>query len=270
MQLLLDAGAEIEAKGGFYDSTPLFQAAEMGHVEVCRLLVARGAKLNAPSNKGSTAVHVAAWRGRLEAIRFLLDAGAEAREGSAGDHSQTPLHMAIIHGKADVARELARRLGPEALSVRAEFDLKAVHFAALYGQVEVMRFLLDECRVSVEEPGGKTESTPLYQACEKGHCAVAAELVARGARINAKSKHGATVCARAAEAATARCPFSPRSLSLSRSFIAAFYRGAERPRARRGADARGRRGQDHREAGRLHAAAHGGGARPPGGGARAA
>ena len=190
--LLLDAGADIEAKGGFYDSSPLFQAAEMGHVEVCRVLVARGAKLDAPSNKGSTAMHVASWRGRLEAVKFLLDAGAEVRAGSVGDHNQTPLHMAIIHGRADVAIELARRLGPEALSARAEHDLKAVHFAALYGQLEIMRFLLDECRVHIEDTGGKTESTPLYQACEKGHCSVAAELVARGARINARNKHGAT------------------------------------------------------------------------------
>jgi ankyrin repeat protein len=159
---------------------------------VSRLLVARGAKLNAGSNKGSTAMHIASSRGRLEAVRFLLDAGADARSGSAGDNRQTPLQLAVIHGHLGVVRELARRLGPEALNVRAEFDLKAVHFAALYGHLEIMRFLLDECRVSIEELGGKTESTPLYQACEKGHCAVAAELVARGARINAKSKHSAT------------------------------------------------------------------------------
>jgi len=51
--LLLDAGAEIDARGE-YGHTPLNNAVGLGHVEAVRLLLSRGADANIPNDWGQT------------------------------------------------------------------------------------------------------------------------------------------------------------------------------------------------------------------------
>ena len=96
MRLLLDAGAQIEAKGNS-DATPLLYASQEGHAAVVRELLARGADVNARSNYGRTALHVASFNGHAEAMRELLkraDPDIDAQDGD-GD---TPLIDACSQG----------------------------------------------------------------------------------------------------------------------------------------------------------------------------
>lgn len=58
--------------------TPLIAAANSGHLDVVRFLVARGADINAPTigpgdNSGKTALMAAADKGHCEIVRYLLD-----------------------------------------------------------------------------------------------------------------------------------------------------------------------------------------------------
>ncbi|GIW52076.1 MAG: hypothetical protein KatS3mg081_1431 [Gemmatimonadales bacterium] len=57
---------------------------------------------------GMAALHYAAREGRLEAVRLLLDAGADIDQVTLGDHS-TPLLVAIINGHYDLAMYLLSR-----------------------------------------------------------------------------------------------------------------------------------------------------------------
>lgn len=56
---------------------------------------------------GRTALHVASWRGSLECVRLLLEAGAEA--DARADEGRTPLHFAVLNGFTDVARLLIEK-----------------------------------------------------------------------------------------------------------------------------------------------------------------
>ena len=53
-------------------------AAQEGHVEAIRVLVTElGANIEASSNKGNTAIMLAAHNGKTEAIRVLVQLGAD-------------------------------------------------------------------------------------------------------------------------------------------------------------------------------------------------
>ena len=48
------AGTDVNAHGGKYDGTPLYEAAAQGYKKVAELLVAKGADVNAKDNNGNT------------------------------------------------------------------------------------------------------------------------------------------------------------------------------------------------------------------------
>lgn len=70
VRLLLDRGANLEAtaNGGW---TALHLAADMGHEAVIRLLLDHGAHLEATNNNGWTALQVATYQGNEATIRLL-------------------------------------------------------------------------------------------------------------------------------------------------------------------------------------------------------
>ena len=58
-------------------ATPLYIAAQNGHLEVARLLLDATADKDKAMNMGATPLFVAAQNGHLEVARLLLDATAE-------------------------------------------------------------------------------------------------------------------------------------------------------------------------------------------------
>ncbi len=115
VRLLLAARADVNAVDAPGDS-PLHLAARAGHAEVARLLIAGGANASQIGGEGGgvTPLHEAARSaaaGSLEVARLLLAHGASAgRRDSGGD---TPLDYAIRAGRADIARLLRRALAAE-------------------------------------------------------------------------------------------------------------------------------------------------------------
>ena len=61
--LLLDHGGDREARENESGSTPLYDAASMGRLEVVKLLLARGADVNAANKAGATPLHAAVANG---------------------------------------------------------------------------------------------------------------------------------------------------------------------------------------------------------------
>lgn len=101
-QALISKGAKLEAHLPPNMETPLYRAAVLGNLHVAKVLVSRGAKINATDKFGSTPLHAAASAGRVEMVKFLLENGAGKKlENLDG---QKP----IDNARTEVIRELLK------------------------------------------------------------------------------------------------------------------------------------------------------------------
>ena len=152
VRVLLDAGGEASAEDN-RGRTPLHSAGSMS-VEVARMLIAAGADAAAKDYSGRTPLHDAATG---EMARFLLDAGGHP---SGIPDAGTPMHQAVMHDRAEVARVL----------IAAGADVgHGLHIAAQYGSAEVAKVLIG----AGADPSGlcSVGLTPLHQATwQSKHC----------------------------------------------------------------------------------------------------
>lgn len=105
-ELLIYAGANVEAGTRIGRYTPLHIASVNGNSEVVKVLMAARANAQAvTTNSGVLPLHLAAASGDIPTVQTLLDAGADvnAREKRWG---QTPLIFAAETGRADMIRTL--------------------------------------------------------------------------------------------------------------------------------------------------------------------
>jgi len=72
----LEAGTDVDVKEPAGGGTPLLVAAAFGQVEAAKLLIEKGANVNARSNDGATALHGAAFFCHTEIVKLLLGKGA--------------------------------------------------------------------------------------------------------------------------------------------------------------------------------------------------
>lgn len=107
--MLLDHGASVVHPNRF-GMTPLTAAARVvdGSVDMMRLLIERGADVNAATMEGSTSLHQAAWAGSVEGITLLLESGA--RTDAVDSDGRTPADVAEIMEQWEAA-ELLRSGG---------------------------------------------------------------------------------------------------------------------------------------------------------------
>jgi ankyrin repeat protein len=83
---------------------PLHSAAAGRHHEVCRVLIAAGADVNATQRHGYTPLHAAAQHGDAELVELLLSSGADP--STTKDDGENPADTAEAAGHLDVARRL--------------------------------------------------------------------------------------------------------------------------------------------------------------------
>ena len=71
---------------------PLHQAAYSGELEMLKLLIAKGAKLDATCHDGDTPVHYAAVQGELDCVKALAAAGCKL--DVKDNDGETPMNVA--------------------------------------------------------------------------------------------------------------------------------------------------------------------------------
>lgn len=71
-KVLLDYGAEVDARTSEGKATPLMRACTAGHGDCARLLISRRACVSACDSEGQTPLHKAADAGQAEVVRYLL------------------------------------------------------------------------------------------------------------------------------------------------------------------------------------------------------
>ncbi|ORY85384.1 hypothetical protein BCR35DRAFT_313422 [Leucosporidium creatinivorum] len=118
--------------------TPLHLAAGRGHLEVVEWLVKEaGAMTELEDGEGETSLHKASHRGHLNVCRFLVEAGV-AVDVADGD-GWTPLHNAASRGWLDIARLL---VGAGAqIDTRSKHGYTALMNGASKGQLPIVHFL---------------------------------------------------------------------------------------------------------------------------------
>ncbi|MBN1271351.1 MAG: ankyrin repeat domain-containing protein [Candidatus Aminicenantes bacterium] len=142
VELLLQNGADIEAKTSF-GHTPLLSSLRWDRIEVTKLLIEKGANVNPATELGRTPLIISAVEGNAELTRLLLDSDADI---SIKDHN---------------------------------YRRTALHFAALYGQLDIVDALLKKgAGVNEKDAAGRP---PLYYANRYGHEKVAKLLKSAGA-----------------------------------------------------------------------------------------
>lgn len=103
--VLIDAGADLD----------VFAAAATGRIAELRYAISSGSA-DGYSYDGWTPLHLAAFFGQLEAVKLLLDSGADVSAVSRNSLQNTPLHAAAAGKHEDAALVLlARGADPSAV-----------------------------------------------------------------------------------------------------------------------------------------------------------
>ena len=101
-KVLLEHGASVDVyTRNPFANQPLHAAAAGRHIEVCRVLLAAGADVNATQHGGFTPLHEAAQHGDAEMTELFLSAGADP--SSLTDALETAADLAAAAGHADLA-----------------------------------------------------------------------------------------------------------------------------------------------------------------------
>ena len=125
-------------------ATCLMIAASNGHLDFCRLLIDKGAQMEAKDSNGNTPLHFAAANGHLEIVRLLCDRGADIE--AHDDDGCRSLHYSAYYGHISVVKELlevrnaeinARTItGRTALKIAVEKQKKDIaNYLALHGGI---------------------------------------------------------------------------------------------------------------------------------------
>ena len=102
--LEIDAGVDINFKGGYNNRSPLYVAVSSGNKEIAELLISKGADVNAKDKDGRTSLHSAASSGNKEIAELLISKGADVNAQS--NNGWTPLHSAASNGSKEIAELL--------------------------------------------------------------------------------------------------------------------------------------------------------------------
>ena len=99
VRVLLEAGANVEDHNE-NGHTPLMEAASAGHCGVAKILLEFGAGINTHSNEfKESALTLACYKGHLEMVRFLLEAGADQEQLTS---QIPPRNLNIIHNSLPI------------------------------------------------------------------------------------------------------------------------------------------------------------------------
>ncbi len=101
VRLLVEAGANVEARNRETGETALMHAVKRNDVEMVKLLLHHGARADVRSSLGITPIVYSCWKGYTEAVRLLIAHGADptrpAPDGnSAEDRARDNQHAEIL------------------------------------------------------------------------------------------------------------------------------------------------------------------------------
>ncbi len=144
----------------------LIDAAFRGHLAVVQALLAQGAAVNNPDNRGMTALHWAAENGHAEVVQALLATPGILVNTQAHD-GNTALHEASYEDHLPVIQALLAAPGIE-VNTPDPFGMTALHWAAENGHLSVVQALLTAHGIQVNTRDNRG-NTARAIAVQNGH-----------------------------------------------------------------------------------------------------
>ncbi|GBN29040.1 Ankyrin-3 [Araneus ventricosus] len=218
LEILLGKGFEIDAR--WDNCTPLHYAVIHNRCEIARLLISKGANVNAQNEEGMTALHWIARGNSVEMLQILLNGGADASIRDKENRSVTEIAVScnqldmvkiflqgknsdinlkgnegftLLHISAEIGSlEITKHLTLKGANMRAK-DMKGskpIHIAAEKGHKDIVKFYLDK-NVNINDLGYRN-FTPLHFAALEGKINVCEYLIERSAEINVFADNGIT------------------------------------------------------------------------------
>jgi ankyrin repeat protein len=181
-RVLITKGADVNAQGGYYGNA-LQAASSGGHQEIVKLLLNKGADVNAQGGHNGNALQAASFRGHQEIVKLLLEKGADvnAQVGYFGN----ALQAASSGGHQEIVKLLLNK-GADVNALVGYFG-NALQAASFRGYQEIVKLLLDK-GADVNAQGGHY-SNALQAASSRSRQGVVRLLLVKGADVNAQGGH---------------------------------------------------------------------------------
>ncbi|KAL6808319.1 ankyrin repeat-containing domain protein [Trichoderma sp. SZMC 28015] len=180
VKLLVEKGADIEAKDYEHSRTALSWAAWYSHEVTIKLLVKKGADIDAKDKFGLTPLSWAALNGDEAITKLLVEMGADIK--ATDRNTRTPLSWAASKGHEAIARLLIEKGADTEAKDRAGWT--PLLFAAECGQEAIVKLLVE--KGADIEAKDENNRTPLLWALRRRHEAIAKLLINKGADVEVK------------------------------------------------------------------------------------
>ncbi|KAJ6023917.1 Mg2+ transporter protein CorA-like/Zinc transport protein ZntB [Penicillium herquei] len=178
-----------------YGDTAFLSAADGGHLEIVQYLVAKGAEVRKTNHENLNALCLAARRGVIEVVRFLVDHtafGTESISQAMGQDERTPLMLAAQNGMVDVTRYFLQQ---DADTTKTDiFGNTLLHLAVQATNTDIMEVLLEntskeekQIRLGRQNNAG---DTPLEAATFHRNVDAMKFLLGQGGKVDAHGKKG--------------------------------------------------------------------------------
>jgi ankyrin repeat protein len=186
------AGGEITSLDEYNMMIELLDAVYRGNTEAVKTLLDEGADVNVKDYNDFTALMRATMQGNTETIEVLLDAGADMN--AKANDGWTALMYAVRQGYIEIMKVLLD--AGAAVNAKANDGWTALIYAARQGHIETMKVLLDAgADVNVVDNNGWTA---LMYAARQGRIETMKVLLDAGADVNVVDNNGRTALVRAA------------------------------------------------------------------------
>jgi ankyrin repeat protein len=168
------------------DTTPLHYASVYGSAESVRILLDRGAEVNARNKSGATPLIYAAYS--FDKTRLLVEKGADVNAQAAS--GMTPLLVAVsVHGNTSTVQYLIEK-GAD-VKAMASLGSDALQLAAFKGDTEMVRLLLKKgADPKQKDKGGYTALLSALADSDQDRVRV---LLDAGSDVNAANTFGGAV-----------------------------------------------------------------------------
>ena len=176
IQLLLDAGADIDGLTNVACEPPLFLAVEVRSAKLCQFLLEKGANVHSQGLIQQTCLHVASHTGNRDIVEVLLQYGADINALQSGRNALYCAARKEHQGVVDVLLNFGASAEAKVIQ-----QAQALHGACRKGHTRTVRRLL-QYGVDIEVVD-VNQSTALHIAVQKGNKKMVRLLFEHGARI---------------------------------------------------------------------------------------